>query len=247
MASGGAEKRLKGGLLMVKKLAVLLVVLVVALTLSCPKKVTGIKGKLILQTGQSGDVRNCRVQLFVSSDLTGNPVKEVASAATGVDQTKSDFEFTDLVANYYYILAWKDLNGDGKVSDKDIVGINGGTYRPGYGGSQVTVTDNKETDVGEITMLIYKELNLSASTSLDVNNLMSVDYSFNYDVTVSSFAVEGVGDATQNGAKTATTIYHSTGWNVGGNTPPAGPYVLTIGGTWDGAAFSITDTVNFAG
>jgi len=232
---------------MVRKLAILLVVLVVALTLSCPKKVTGIKGTLILQTGQTGDVRNCRVQLFVSSDLTGTPVKEVASSATGVDQTKSDFEFTDLVANYYYILAWKDLDGDGTVSDKDIVGIDGGTYRPGYGGSQVTVTDNKETDVGEITMLIYKELKLAASTSHDNNDLMSVDYSFNYDVTVSAFQVEGIDDPGQYGTKTASTVYHSIGWNVGGNTPPAGPYVLTIGGTWSGAAFSITDTVNFAG
>jgi uncharacterized protein (DUF2141 family) len=231
---------------MVKKLAVLVVVLVVALTLSCPKKVTGIKGKLILQTGQTGDVRNCKVQLFVSSDLNGSPVKEVASSATGVDQTKSDFEFTDLVANYYYILAWKDLNGDSKVSDKDIVGVHGGTYRSGYGGSQVTVTDNKETDVGEITMMIYRQLLLSASASRDANQLMSVDYSFNYDVTASSFKVEGVDDATQYGTKTAGTVYHSAGWNVGGNPPPAGPYVVNIGGTWDGAAFSVTDTVSFA-
>jgi len=229
-----------------KKLVVLVVMLVVALTLSCPKKVTGIKGKLILQTGQTGDVRNCRVQLFQSSDLTGNAVKEVASSATGVDQTKSDFEFTELVAGYYYILAWKDLNGSSVVDDRDIVGIHGGTYRPGYGGSQVTVTDNKQTDVGEIVMLIYKELILNASASRDANQLMSVDYSFNYDVTVASFKVEGVDDATQYGNKTAGTVYHSEGWHVGGNTPPAGPYIVSIGGTWQGAAFSITDTVNFA-
>ncbi|MCX8014933.1 MAG: hypothetical protein N2748_02840, partial [candidate division WOR-3 bacterium] len=105
-----------------KKIFMIAVIFIIAMTISCPEKETGIRGRLILQTGQSGDVRNCRVRLYVSSDLTGSPVKEVASDATGVDQTKSEFEFTDVVEGYYYILAWKDLNGSGVVDNNDIVG-----------------------------------------------------------------------------------------------------------------------------
>lgn len=237
---------------MTRRIALVAILAMAVLVLpGCLKKTTGIKGELILQTGQSGDVRNCRVQLFQSADLTGNPVKEVASAATGTDQTKSDFEFTDLVAGYYYILAWKDLNGDGVVDNLDIVGVNGGTYRPGYGGSQITVTDGNETDVGDIVMLIYKELIATMAASRDNQNLMSVDYSFNYDVTVSTWTLTAPGgvpvtDATQYGDKTAGVTYHSTGWNQGGDPPPAGPYYITIGGTWTGGTFSVTDTVNFS-
>jgi uncharacterized protein (DUF2141 family) len=223
----------------------------VVLNLGCPPKVTGIKGKLILQTGQTGDVRNCRVQAFQGSDLTGNPVKEVASSATGVDQTKSDFEFTDMVAGYYYILAWKDLNGSSKVDNLDIVGIHGGTYRPGYGGSQVTVTDGKETDVGEIVMLIFKELILTVTSARDVNQGINFTYSFNNDCSVTTWQLAGPGgvtgsDPAQAGSKTASTQYTSGPWSYTGGDPlPSGQYVVTVAGSWNsGVSFSLADTVS---
>ena len=148
---------------MLKKTVLLaLIVVAVAFMGSCTKA-TKLTGTLILQTGQSGDVQNCKVQLFVSQDLTGSPVKEVASQQNTT--VNSPFAFDDPVEGCYYLIAWKDLNGDGVVSDKDIVGIHGGTYTPGHGGSQVEVKDGKTTDVGEIVMLIYKELKISASGS----------------------------------------------------------------------------------
>ena len=224
-----------------------LVIAAVAFMGSCTKA-TKLIGTLILQTGQSGDVQNCRVQLFVSQDLTGNPVKEVASQQNTT--VNSPFEFVDPVEGYYYLLAWKDLNGDGEVSDKDIVGIHGGTYRPGYGGSQVTVKDGKTTDVGEIVMLIYKELKISASGErVNGGTETNFTYSFNYDVTLSSLTITFPGyapttDPGAAGSKTAGTSYHSDGWNAGGDPMPTGEHTLEFVGSWEGTAFDVIVAVS---
>ncbi len=235
---------------MFKKTAALAVLALVVFGLVGCTKATKIIGTLILQTGQSGDVQNSKVQLFVSQDLTGSPVKEVASKQNTT--VNSPFEFTDLVDGYYYVLAWKDLNGDGEVSDKDIVGIHGGTYRPGYGGSQVTVTSGKTTDVGEIVMMIYKELILTAAGARSGGGAVTdFSYSFNYDVTITHFGVyfpdePGVEytDDRQLGARTAGVTYYSDGWNMGGAPMPTGQHILNIMGTWETTAFTFVDTVN---
>lgn len=236
---------------MLKKSVLLALVAVTSLLFVTCEKQTGLTGTLILQTGQTGDVQNCKVQLFVSSDLTGNPVKEVGSEASG-NTTRSAFEFQDLVPGYYYLLAWKDLNGDGVVSDRDIVGIHGGDYRPGYGGSQVTVIDGKTEDVGEIVMLIYKELKLTASGSRSqAGAVTDFTYSPNYDITISRFSIvfpdePGVEyeDSRQVGAKTGGQTYLSDGWNMGGAPMPTGQHILRFQGTWETTAFDISVTVN---
>ena len=231
---------------MLKKTVLLaLIVVAVAFMGSCTKA-TKLTGTLILQTGQSGDVQNCKVQLFVSSDLTGSPVKEVASQQNTT--VNSPFEFADPVEGYYYLIAWKDLNSDGVVSDKDIVGIHGGTYRPGYGGSQVTVKDGKTTDVGEIVMLIYKELKITASGSRAKGGTeTSFTYTFNYDVTVTSLTITFPGyapviDLPAPGAKTAGTPYDSDTYVTGG-VNPTGAHTLEFVGTWEGTAFDVSVTV----
>jgi uncharacterized protein (DUF2141 family) len=121
-----------------KKIFLILVATFLVLGIGCSQK-TGIKGTLILQVGQTGDVRNSSVRLFKATDFTVTPLKEVKSDATGVDQTVSDFEFTDVIEDNYYLFAWKDLNGNGEIDNLDIVGVHGGTYTPGEGGSVVTV------------------------------------------------------------------------------------------------------------
>jgi len=232
---------------MLKKIVLLaLVVVAVAFMGSCTKA-TKLTGTLILQTGQSGDVQNCRVQLFVSQDLTGNPVMEVPSKQNTT--VNSPFEFDNPVEGYYYLLAWKDLNQDGVLSDKDIVGIHGGEYRPGYGGSQVTVKDGQTTDVGDIVMLIYKQLKISASGER-VNGATQTNftYSFNYDVTITSLTITFPGftpvvDPDAPGAKTAGTSYHSEGWKTGGAQMPTGSHTLEFVGSWEGTAFDIIITV----
>ena len=229
-----------------KTVLLALVVVAVAFMGSCTKA-TKLTGTLILQTGQSGDVQNSKVQLFVSQDLTGSPVMEIASKQNTT--VNSPFEFADPVEGYYYLIAWKDLNGDGVVSDKDIVGIHGGTYRPGYGGSQVMVKDGQTTDVGDIVMLIYKELKINASGSRPSGGAETkFSYSFNYDVNVTSLTItfpdyNPITDAPAPGAKTAGTAYDTDTYNIGGAPMPTGNHTLEFVGTWEGTAFDIIITV----
>ncbi len=229
-----------------KTVLLALIVVAVAFMGSCTKA-TKLTGTLILQTGQSGDVQNSKVQLFVSQDLTGSPVMEVASKQNTT--VNSPFEFTDPVEGYYYLVAWKDLNGDGVISDKDIVGIHGGTYSPGHGGSQVMVKDGQTTDCGEIVMNIFKELKISASGSRANGGIETkFAYSFNYDVTITSLTItfpgyNPIADAPAPGAKTAGTSYDSDTYNLGGDPMPTGAHTLHFIGTWEGNAFDITVTV----
>ncbi|HDQ99853.1 MAG TPA: hypothetical protein ENN51_06180 [candidate division WOR-3 bacterium] len=234
-----------------KRLLVLTAVVAAVLSFTSCEKATKLIGTLILQTGQTGDVQNTKVQLFLSSDLTGSPVKEVGSKSGG-NASRSEFEFTDVLPGYYYLLAWKDLNGDGKISDGDIVGIHGGTYRPGHGGTQVTVSEGKTVDVGEVVMLIYKELLVTASGARAQGGAVTnFSYSFNHDVSLSRFSVvfpdePGVEyeDTRQPGAKTGGTTYNSEGWNIGGAPMPTGAHILRFQGTWDGNAFDISVEVS---
>jgi uncharacterized protein (DUF2141 family) len=230
---------------MLKKTVLLaLIVVAVAFVGSCTKA-TKLTGTLVLQPGQTGDVQNSRVELYEKADLTGSPVAFVASKNNTI--SNSPFEFTDVIEGYYYVLAWKDLDGDGTVSDKDIVGVHGGTYVPGQGGTQVTVTKGKTTDVGDIEMLIYKVLKISASGErVNGGTETNFTYSFNYDVTVTSLTITFPGYAPVTdpnpGAKTAGTSYHSDGWNTGG-VMPTGAHTLEFVGTWEGNAFDIIVTV----
>jgi uncharacterized protein (DUF2141 family) len=240
-----------------KKIFAILVLALLVIGIGCTKK-TGVKGRLILQTGQTGDVRGSKVQLFVSSDLTGNPVKEVGSDATGTDQTKSEFEITDVVPQYYYLLAWKDLNGNGKVDHLDIVGIHGGSYRAGYGGSQVTVTSGKTTDVGDITMLIYKELILTGRCEKEyTNGWVAFYYQFNDACEVTDWKLtypDGTTytDSDQNGNKVASTEYRSPVdpqyyWSGGQGLPaPLGNYIITLKANYSGYEWTLVDTLNLA-
>lgn len=238
-----------------KKIFAVLIIALLAVGIGCSKK-TGVKGRLILQTGQTGDVRGSRVRLFIQGDTVA--IKEVASDATGTDQTKSEFEFTDVLANYYYLLAWKDLNNTGVVDNGDILGVHGGEYRPGYGGTQLQVTDGKMTDAGDITMYIYRELILTTRYVWEpVNNeWIAFFYKFNDACNVTNWSFtfpDGsvVTDNEQAGSKTANTEYraplNTDYWYwYNGNPVPVGAYIITISGSWVDGNFTIADTFNVA-
>jgi hypothetical protein len=231
---------------MLKKTVLLALVLVAVGFMGSCTKTTKLTGTLVLQPGQTGDVQNTRVELYQKADLTGTPVAFVASKTNTI--SNSPFEFTDVIEGYYYVLAWKDLNGDGVVSDKDIVGVHGGTYVPGQGGTQVTVNKGQTTDVGDIEMLIYKELKISAGGSRSDGGLQTdFSYSFNYDVTLTSLTISWPGGGANvdpsPGAKTANQTYTSS-WRAGGNVMPTGIHNLEFVGTWDGGTFDIIVPVN---
>ena len=228
---------------MFRKTAMLvLAVATVALVAGCTKP-TKVTGTLLLQAGQTGDVQNCRVELYEKADLTGTPVQFVSSENSG-SANNSPFTFTDVLEGYYYLLAWKDMDGDGVVDDGDIVGVRGGTYTPGHGGEQLTVTKGKTTDAGNIEMMIYKELIITASgVRSNGNTQTDFTYTFNYGVTITSLTITFPGfdpvlDPAAVGTWAAGT-YHSDGWNNGG-VMPTGTHTLEFVGTWGGGAFDVT-------
>ncbi len=213
---------------------------------------TGVKGSLILEPGQTGDVRNARIELYETSDLTGDPVKIGQSESSGSDLSNADFKLEDVLTGYYYLLAWKDMDGDGEVSGGDLVGVYGGTYKPGEGGQKLTVEDGKMTDVGEISMAIFVEpLAVAASGATSYGGYhVAYTYSFNYDVTLSSFTITVPGynsftDNAEKGARTADQNYTTQDYVIDGGTVliPTGSHVLNFKGTCDGEAFDLTYTV----
>jgi hypothetical protein len=205
---------------------------------------TMLVGTLVLQTGGTGDVRSSSVELHQSPDLTDEPVKVVMSEQ-GSDSARSGFEVRDVLPGSYYLLGWKDLDSDGEISDKDVVGVHGGEYRPGYGGTPVTLRDEMATDAGEIVVLRYRELIISASGARSQGGtLTDFEYSFNYDVELNSLIITfpeygPVEDPDAPGHKTAGSIHRSEGWNAGGSEMPTGDHNLNFRGFWEGQSFDI--------
>lgn len=244
---------------MVKKLVLIAVAMVVvAGFISCDLfGGTGVKGKLIIEPGQTGDVRNARVELYEKSDLTGDPVKYAQSESGGIDETEAEFEITDVLAGYYYLLAWKDIDGDGDISDGDLVGVYDGTYTLGEGGQQLTIEDGKMVDAGNISMRIFVEpvaVVASGEIKTDWEGDPYVDYSytFNKDVTLSSvyqsdpdfpdpYLIEG-----ENGTRTGGQTYiiqEFYWWDGYDYYVPRGTHTLRFQGSDADGSFDLT--VNF--
>jgi len=135
---------------MLKK-TVLLVLVVVATTFmgSCDKQ-TRVIGTLVLAPGQSGDVQNSRVELWTQA------LVQVAYVSSGdKSPSVSPFEFTDVQPGYYFVVAYKDLDNSGGITNGDIVGVIGGKYQPGQGGTAVNVKEGQTYDCDTLEMWIY--------------------------------------------------------------------------------------------
>jgi len=217
---------------------------------------TGVKGKLILEPGQTGDVRNSRVELYQTNDLTGEPVKIGQSSSEGTDQSEAEFSIDEVLAGYYYLLAWKDMDGDGDLSGGDLVGVYGGSYTPGEGGQQLTVEDGKMTDVGSITMkILVEEAAIEEATGVIENEGYSVKYTytFNIDATLTTLTVTVPGysafDASESGSRTGGQAYTTDDFVITNGEEyfpiPTGTHILRFQGTAGGDAFDITVNIPF--
>lgn len=103
-----------------------------SLTVAAP--VTQISGIAELQGG--GDLSRAKVYLFDQYPTTTYPDKFVLVAGNG---TKAVFNIEDIAPGDYYILIWKDVDGNGSATVNDLIGWYGsGNYHsPSYDKIQI--------------------------------------------------------------------------------------------------------------
>jgi hypothetical protein len=196
---------------------------------------TTVYGRLVLKPGDDGDVRLARVELHDSVAWDSAPLYEV-SPDSGGQFYRVSFEFPVVAPGPYYVLAWQDRDGDGRVSDGDLTGVCGGQHRPGWPGKPVIVYERWTVDAGDIEMAMYQVLEVNATgTRSQSGDTTTFTYSFNHDVRLNSLAVTFPGqpalpDPDAPGDKVADSTYLSGGWSMGGQMP-TGLHQLEFRGT----------------
>ena len=208
---------------------------------------TTVYGQLVLKPGESGDVRLARVELHDSAAWDSAPVYTAVPAASA-DFYRASFKFPAVAPGPYYLLAWVDRNGDGKVSDGDLTGVYGGTHHPGVPGKPVMVYKNWTVNVGDIEMATFDVLGVFASgVRSQSGESTAFTYQFNHDVRLNSLTVTFPGepampDPNAPGVKLADSTYRSEGWRFGG-TMPTGLHQLEFKGLFKDSAFDIRKAV----
>ena len=208
---------------------------------------TTVYGRLALKPGQDGDVRLARVELHDSVAWDSAAVYTIVPESGG-QFSRASFEFPAVAPGRYYLLAWQDKDGDGKVSDGDMTGVYGGPHQPGSPGNPVMVYKGWTVDVGEIEMARYTVLEVTAAGERSQSGeTTGFTYAFNYDVTLNSLTITFPGqpalpDPSAPGLKVADSTYRSEGWQMGGPMP-TGLHQLEFRGYFNGAGFDIRTAV----
>ncbi|HTW91940.1 MAG TPA: hypothetical protein VMH22_09550 [bacterium] len=209
---------------------------------------TTVYGRLALTPGSQGDVRLARIELHDSVAWDSAPAYSIAPESGGSFSLAS-FEFPAVAPGPYYILAWVDKNGDGKVSDGDLTGVYGGQNRPGWPGKPVDVYQGWTVDAGNIEMATYEVLAASATGFRSpTGDTTTFRYSFNHDFQLNSLAVTFPGqpalpDPAAPGEKVADSTYYSGGWSMGGQMP-TGMHELEFRGIFRDSSFVLRVAVS---
>ncbi|MFO7676045.1 MAG: hypothetical protein R6X12_07010 [bacterium] len=213
-------------------------------TAGCPGE-TAVRGTLTLEPGYIGDIRGSNVQLHTTADLSDEPVAAAVSRS-GADQRRSEFELVGMPAGSYYLLAWRDVDGDGRLGDRDIAGVGGGTYRPGYGGGPIQVYEGAGTVGIGVNMRTWRDpvdtAHARRSGGLDTTEFSFV---FNYDLVLTSLTIHfpGLGtlaDPDAPGPKSRGVTYLSGGWTRGGREMPAGRHIVYLAGRLESDTFRLS-------
>ncbi|MBN2465253.1 hypothetical protein JXD38_06490 [candidate division WOR-3 bacterium] len=208
---------------------------------------TTVYGRLVLKPGEDGDVRLARVELHDTTAWDSTPLYETAPD-TGDLYYRVSFEFPVVAPGPYYVRAWQDRDGDGKVSDGDLTGVCGGPHRPGWPGEPVIVYDRWTVDAGDIEMATYQVLEVNATGAMSQSrDTTTFAYSFNHDVLLSSLAVAFPGqpalpDPNAPGDKIADSTYLSGGWTMG-DSMPSGLHQLEFRGMFRDSSFVLRAAV----
>jgi hypothetical protein len=204
---------------------------------------TTVYGQLALKPGEQGDVRLARVELHDSAAWDSAPVYTVAPEA-GERFYRAAFEFPVVAPGPYYVLAWQDLDADGRVSDGDLVGVHDDSNRLRRPGTPVIVYKYWTVDAGNIQMETYEVLEVSATGARSQSGDTTVfSYRFNHDVELNFLTLTFPGqptlpDPSAAGPKVADTTYRSEGWSMGGPMP-TGLHQLEFRGVFRDSGFAL--------
>ena len=204
---------------------------------------TTVYGWLVLKPGDEGDVRLARIELRDTAAWDSAPLYEVAPDSGG-QFYRASFEFPVVAPGPYYVFAWQDRDGDGRVNDGDLTGVCGGPHRPGWPGKPVTVYARWTVDAGDIEMATYQVLEVNATGARSQSgDTTTFTYSFNHDVFLNSLVVTFPGqpalpDPGAAGEKVADSTYLSGGWSMGGSMP-SGLHQLEFRGIFRDSTFDI--------
>jgi hypothetical protein len=208
---------------------------------------TTVYGQLVLKPGEDGDVRLARVELHDSAAWDSASVYDVVPKPGG-QFFRASFEFPEVVPGPYYLLAWQDRDGDGKVSDGDLAGVYRDALDTAPPGVPVIVHEGWTVDVADIEMATWTVLEvLAAGQRSPSGDTTTFTYAFNHDVFLNSLTVTfpdqpPLPDPAAPGPKVADSTYHSGGWGMGG-AMPTGMHQLEFRGVFRDSAFSIRTAV----
>jgi hypothetical protein len=204
---------------------------------------TTVYGRLTLKPGEEGDVRLSRVELHDSVAWDSASVYGTTPDSGG-QFYRTSFEFPAVAPGSYYLLAWQDRNGDGKVSDGDLVGVYCDSLELARPGDPVNVPEGWTVDAGDIEMARYDVLEVNATGARSQSgDTTFFTYSFNHDLFLNSLTVAfpdepAVPDPNAAGAKVADSTYLSEGWHMGGQMP-SGLHQLEFRGTFRDSSFAL--------
>jgi hypothetical protein len=210
---------------------------------------TEVAGYVMLAEGETGDLRGTLVQFFDTTGFEGAALYS-ARADTSRFGYRVRFSVPDMPEGDFLVLAWRDSDTSGAVSDGDFVGVHGGRYEQRAAAERFHVYDDW-TLVGMPDIQMYRHLRVEpevAGVRDSGGTRVDFTYRLNHDVLLASLAVAvpGVGvlpDARAPGWKSADSTYDSRGWNLGGVSMPTGWYVLRFRGVFRGSEFAVDEAV----
>jgi len=208
---------------------------------------TTVSGQLVMKPGDEGDVRLARVELHDSAAWDSASIYAVVPKPGG-QFFRASFEFPEVVPGPYYLLAWQDRDGDGKVSDGDLVGVYRDSVEPVPPGKPVIVYEGWTVDVADIEMATWTVLEVRAAGQRSQSrDTTTFTYAFSHDVLLNSLTIAFPGqppmpDPAAPGPKVADSTYCSGGWVMGG-TMPTGLHQLEFRGVHRDSAFRIRTAV----
>lgn len=194
-----------------------------------------LSGVLVLAPGVGVDISGSQVELLAQED-TGFLVLAVTTSGPVDRFGQSHYEMDNLSEGARFLRAWKDMDGDGRIGDRDLVGVLRGQFRRGYNGESFWLYDDVLNRADPVELTVFFELEVAVSARrVRGDSVTEFSYSFNHDVLLNSLQITfpmlgSYLDAQGAGHRRACSTYWSSGWRLTNGVMPAGEHLLRLRG-----------------